>query len=76
MRQKGRRIIQWLVLYLFALALIGIGLQAFEMARHANSAAQSFFGWFGVIACAANLAWIIWFHVTTIARAVGRGRAA
>lgn len=76
MRQKGRRIIQWFMLYLFALALIGIGLQAFEMARHANSGAQSFFAWFGVIACTGNLVWIIWFHVKTIVRALGRGRAA
>lgn len=68
MRQKGRHFIRWFVLCLFALALIGIGWQALEVARHANGGVQSFFGWFGVIACTGNLAWIM-FHVARIGRA-------
>jgi len=54
--------VQNLIMAIFALALVVIGWPAWTVANADVSHTAMFLGWFGVVACAVNLGWCIWFY--------------
>jgi hypothetical protein len=62
MQHKQSRPMQHLIMALFAIALVMIGWQSWVMASSGVGRAATFLGWFGVIACAVNLGWLVWFY--------------
>ena len=72
---KVQRVGRWIALELFAITLVAIGAVFLDLAQGAESRRTAFIGWSGVAFCGLNLAWIVWFHLKAIRRAL-RGRPA
>ena len=62
MQHKQPRLMQHLIMGLFALALVVVGWQAWVMANANVGRTATFLGWFMVVACAVNLGWLVWFY--------------